>query len=799
MNQQIPENNGHEDQSKRRKDISSQEISESPMKVIIQSFLKRPWIASLVFFIVIAPSFVYLYNLKASYLSRATIAVPTQKAGRIQGDLNSRIFGSGDDVNFYNVVLESGTFYDGTRREIQKQYPEIPVDSINTAWIGIYHHFWGGSTDILVIEARSYDREFSKIMADVALVYLEQMINDLRRSDAKFLVEYVDKLLKDQNEQLIDTEARSREFLHSHGLNLIDENGSIDSELRELERSLTSAQSERDLAFMQIKAYTGQIDERLNDFMNERKLNSDERINYIRNRLIEVNRALADSLEKKADPEIYKLLEFEKKDLLKDLIEISYNPKINNKFNAEESRNDFAVPLKVIENELKKWMIGYDNAVTQFNYYQSAIDNFLNAHPNLPSDILEYINITRSKEVQKKTIDILVEKRETARIEMMAEVGGFRIIDEPKRGLPVSVGRNRKLLIAICLAIALGLGISYLFEYFDNTIQNESEIVNKYGLPVFGSIPVLSIDSLRKSRYGFAFGYGGDEDDDSHEQGDVPRKNENSVKKNINPTLLNFHKATSPVSEAYRSVRTSMQFIAQDRNQKIFVISSSVASEGKSLTTYNMGVSFAQKSLKTLVIDADLRRASQHKILNIERVPGLTDILLGDKTLDEAVRETDTEGLYIITAGRSVNSPAELLSSHTMEKFLEEQKSKFDIILVDTPPISPVMDSRYLANFTGGMVLIIKAESTKTPIFEHCLSLLRRLDVKILGVIMNQTNFRYGKGYYYVYQRHNPSGYYNRGYQYDLPTDTQTGSKHRQKSRQSRVASKSTKSESDRV
>ena len=762
----------------------SQLPESSPINVVISAVLKRPWMAILAFLIILIPSLFYLNSLVPKYSSNATISIPKQgrySSGQL-GDINSRLFSSGDNLELYFSLVKSGTFKWFVRQNILSENPHFTKDTIRSLWEGISMRKSSDQSRILTLTTVSYSPEFSLIMCNSLLKTLEEKIIDMKRKDSKFLVEYVDKLLLDLNIKLSQSEADSRKFLDDRGLTLNDVSDGVDSELRSLQSQMTQAQTNRDLAKLTIDTYTNQIDNKLKQFLSGNLSDSRAESDVFHGELKELNKQIIEALENSSDPLVIKKLQIERKEILSNILAQSENSKVKS-----ESNN---ISLKTLEREIESAILLHRNAQTKYEYFQLAFRNFKKNHPNLSQDILEYVNLVRSKEVQMRTIDILLEKRETARIGMMSEVGGLLIVDYPVMGKKLALGRVQKLMLVLFLSMVAGLGITHLFDHFDNTVQNESDITAKLNLPVLGSIPVLGGKGRKASNYSYGNGKE-DHEKINYEISESNNANEINEKSDEDSmiadgkyevsNLLSQHRETSPIAEAYRSVKTSILFLSQDLKQKFFVISSSVASEGKSITTHNIGVSFAQGEKRTLIIDADLRRASQHKLVDVDRYPGLTGILLGETTFEKAVVRLPQENLYLLPAGINVNNPAELLSSNSMKNFLDLVEDQFDIILIDTPPISPCMDSRYLAKFVGGIILIVRNEVTKIPILEHCVDLCNRLNVEVLGVVLNHTKFRYGYGYYYVYQRYNPYGYYNLGYEYYYSSEIETGDRSKKK------------------
>jgi len=356
------------------------------------------------------------------------------------------------------------------------------------------------------------------------------------------------------------------------------------------------------------------------------------------------------------------------------------------------------------------------------------------------------------------------------------------VIDSPHLPIrPIQQYRGRKLTIAFIIALALGIGLAYMVDMFDNTIQGEDDITNRFNLPVYGSIPVLDIRGYRARTNPSETGSVEEERAHSH----APLRGDGAV----DFTLLDNHSESSPAAEAYRSIKTAIMFTARDRQRNTFVISSAIAGEGKSLTTYNLGVSFAQGGSRVLIVDSDLRRSSQHKLFDIQRTPGLADYLFEEASLDEIVHTKKILNLSVIPAGRRVNNPADLLSSKRMHQFIGDISPNYDIVLLDSPPTTPCMDSRTLANITGGMIFIVRTEMTKLNVLDLSFNLSRRVAADILGVIVNHASFKYGYGYYYLYQRYNPYGYSGYQYYYHYYHDADSDKEVKRRRRRSGVSS----------
>lgn len=207
-------------------------------------------------------------------------------------------------------------------------------------------------------------------------------------------------------------------------------------------------------------------------------------------------------------------------------------------------------------------------------------------------------------------------------------------------------------------------------------------------------------------------------------------------------------KPKSIASEAYRSIRTNIQYSSLDNEIRSMVVTSAEPGEGKTTTVCNLAFAFAQSEKKTIIIDCDLRKPSIHKAFRLSNLIGLSDVLVGNIELDEAVNNY-SDNLRILTSGKIPPNPSEMLDSKAMELLLEIIKSKYNVIIIDSPPIQAVTDAQILATKVDGVILVVKAESTNRNSVLQAKDLLNKVRGNILGVILNKVENIKGKYYYY--------------------------------------------------
>jgi capsular exopolysaccharide synthesis family protein len=207
----------------------------------------------------------------------------------------------------------------------------------------------------------------------------------------------------------------------------------------------------------------------------------------------------------------------------------------------------------------------------------------------------------------------------------------------------------------------------------------------------------------------------------------------------------------SPISEGYRMLRTNIEFSTINKKLQIIMVTSSKPSEGKSTTCANMAVAFAQANKKVLLIDADLRKPSQHHIFGKSNRSGLTTALFNQMKLEDIIQFTGTENLSIIQAGPTPPNPSELLSSEQMADLLKTARERYDVIIIDTPPIMSVTDAQIVATQSDGVVLVIDSGKVKKEVALKAKALLEHVKARLIGVVLNKINRNQSDVYSYYY------------------------------------------------
>ena len=201
-------------------------------------------------------------------------------------------------------------------------------------------------------------------------------------------------------------------------------------------------------------------------------------------------------------------------------------------------------------------------------------------------------------------------------------------------------------------------------------------------------------------------------------------------------------------AEAYRSLRSNIEYSSFDDEYRVIVVTSSVPGEGKSTTSGNLAIALAQSGNSVLLVDCDMRKPSIHKKFKISNAAGTAELLLRKKSFEEVANDYN-ENLTIITAGKIPPNPSEMLASRAMTAFIKEMKNEFKYIILDTPPLQAVTDAQVLSTKADGVLLVVRAGSTKKELVSNSVDLINKVQGKVIGTVLNGVENKKNNYYYY--------------------------------------------------
>lgn len=225
------------------------------------------------------------------------------------------------------------------------------------------------------------------------------------------------------------------------------------------------------------------------------------------------------------------------------------------------------------------------------------------------------------------------------------------------------------------------------------------------------------------------------------------------MRRSISDTnLITLTNPKSPISEAYRTLRTNIQYSAIDSSIQVIMVASTQMGEGKTTTITNLAIAYAQEGKRVLLIDADMRKPSLHHVFSLANRIGLSSLLSNQLQLDEVISDASIPNLHVITAGPIPPNPSEMLGSQRLHKLMAEMRERYDMILFDTPPIMAVTDSLILSALCDGVIMVVQAEKVRKDHVKKTKASLQHVNAPLLGVVLNNVQRHRGKIYHYYHK-----------------------------------------------
>ena len=281
----------------------------------------------------------------------------------------------------------------------------------------------------------------------------------------------------------------------------------------------------------------------------------------------------------------------------------------------------------------------------------------------------------------------------------LAEVGNAEVLSGAGvPDAPVSPNLPLNLAIGVVFGLFLGAALAFVRDYFDDSVKSKEVVDRVTGVPTLGLIPRFD---------------GSDE-------------------------LVTVAQPSSPAAEAFRSLRTAVKFLGVERQVRVVQVTSPAPSEGKTLTSVNLAVAFAQAGDRVVIVGGDLRRPRMEQILDVGLTPGLTGVLIGDCTLPQAIQTVPSvPNLSVLPAGQPPPNPSELLSGERARRLIDVLGQTYDVVVIDCPPVLPVTDSLVVARMVDTTLLVTSAHKTSRRSLARAVELMRQVDAPLAGTVLN--------------------------------------------------------------
>jgi succinoglycan biosynthesis transport protein ExoP len=363
----------------------------------------------------------------------------------------------------------------------------------------------------------------------------------------------------------------------------------------------------------------------------------------------------------------------------------------------------------------------------------------------LNESAIEYSILKRDLDSNRTLYEGLLEKLKEAGVTAGLRSNNFRIIDAARvPTAPSEPNIPRNLSFALVLGIISGVGLAFLLENMDNTVRTPEQAQVISGLPSLGMIPLGS---------------------KSGNHGPAGKRLALTASKEVVETVTQI-RPQSQMAESYRALRTSLLLSNLGAPPRVIMVTSARPQEGKTTTSINTAIVLAQKGVRVLLIDADLRRPSVHKTLGMGPRSGLSNVLTGSATVQQTITLSPIlSNLYILPAGTPPPNPAELLASANMKELIDELRGQYDHIVIDTPPTLSVTDAVVLSPRADATILVIRSGQTTKQALRRSRDILMQVNAHVAGVLLNAVDLT-SPDYYYYYEYQGKYGAY---YQEEAP------------------------------
>tara|TARA_Y100001980_G_C14556694_1_gene349411 strand:+ start:1523 stop:3808 length:2286 start_codon:yes stop_codon:yes gene_type:complete len=622
------------------------------------------------------------------------------------------------DLSLPQRALRKVLFFEIDHIELDKpeNYPDsLFFDAVNSLQENIVVSN-KRNTDLLNISYQSFNANEAAIVVNAVMDVYQERDKQWQNDELNYLKSFLEQQLLIKKKDLNQIEEKLKDFQESNNVYELDSAAVLLIEqLKLIEAAYYESKTESEILNERKKYYENQLNVKEENFsslvtntLNTQLSSLREELGileaeYISTKSKNSNSAALESMKIKID-NLKNAIANETEKLVKSDIR-SLNP-----LDFRQGAIDSLLMIRATEAGL----------ATKNKELEKTILNYEQQLRKLPNKYLLLSRLQRDRIILDQTYSTMKQKLEETKINEASQLGKVRIVDPAIPNYDKVSPQTLIILILTLIGIFVTIVLVLILkEYLDSTIRNLEEIENR-------NISILSIIPEFKTS----------------ESGDKLKRR-----------LILNEDPKSPISEAYRSIRTSLSLNeSNDIQSNVILVSSSGPGEGKSTTVANLAITYANLGKKTLIIDTDLRKPVQHKIFNKSKKKGLTTSLSKqDSEIFDVIESTENENLSLLSSGPTPPNPSEILSSKRFKNIIESLRKEFDIIIFDSPPLIAVTDSLILSNLSDQFLLVIKAGQTDKNALDRSIQSLEQVGSKIVGCIVNGANesTTYGGNYYY--------------------------------------------------
>ncbi|MCK5684536.1 polysaccharide biosynthesis tyrosine autokinase, partial [bacterium] len=627
---------------------------------------------------------------------------------------------SSSDIATYIQMLKSKKYLKKTAEFInEKKGSKLEYEQLSN----MLHVFNIKDTRLIRIECKAKDK---KLVSEVVNTLIGVFIKELQLEEIKSL-NNTEKFLKEREKEVLKDlkifEEKYKLFKNENRDFVLSDNSSTGvSRFASLKSSIAQTLIDLDMVEKKISVYKKELE------VGKKTSKGKKTDIYLNNPAITKEKNKLSALSKKLEVlkikfgrKHPKIIELKKEiSLIRVQIKTIANKTLSGKKIVLDPKKENLI-LHIINLEAER-----EGVLARQKILKKELISTEKVFNGLPENEVEFARILRNKKMHEEIYIMLQKRSSEVQILKAGHESKLEIVDTaeiPKKQLSPDIQQNT--LMGFLLSVIMGLTLAFAAEYFGKKIEVPEEAEKIMGVTTLGIIPKISCKSDAESERG---------------------KN-----------LVTFTDPKSKESEAYRILRTNIQFLNPDKPVKNILVSSSLPKEGKSVTLANLAVTFAQASKNVLVVDTDMRKPVQHKIFGIDNDEGLTNLLIKDVNYKKYIKKTDIPNLFLLPTGPIPPNPAEFLNSNRMQEIMDTFSANFDYIFYDSPPVVMVTDAAILSTRVDGLIYVINIGEIPDELLMTCKKNLDNVNARILGLVFNKIDLSssfYGKyysNYYYSY------------------------------------------------
>ncbi|RMH49007.1 MAG: polysaccharide biosynthesis tyrosine autokinase [Bacteroidetes bacterium] len=750
------------------------------VELVIDLLYRRRWSILMVFLLVVGGTAAYTFTRVPQYQATSYVMIDlAQTGGRGSssasgmmpgvGGQSSNLFATARSISSEIQLLQIS---DELRSRVYDRFEAMRDDTTEDRAVPRGTVSFGelrGGNNIIQMTGTSARPEDAAILANLYAQEYVLLTRESNRSYITSLRKSLEERERQRRAELDEIEARMQRYVIENGAVNLDQGAmGLVMQIANLESELDKAQIElqarrKNLATLEEELKT--TDERALTRMTS---NADARIQQLQTRISELeaqrSAILLNNPELRENPaetpstvDQQRLANINQsiQALRRELTELT--EQYLQEVEATEGNRDGLTFLVSKRQQVNVARHKVDSLETQVGQIQKRLAEYEKEMDRVPQQTIEYARLERERLHAEQMYNYIVNQLQQARIQEEAEPGYARILRTATvPAEPVYPDKPRNLILGAFLGLLFGLGLGILRDKLDGRIFKPDQLRDK-GYTDLGIIPNLKPlikEDFQKREF---LEYRG---------------------KTYATSLVTLFNPMSAPAEAYRHVRTHLKHLSPEAEARTILVTSASPSEGKSLNAANLAITMAQAGKRTLLIDADLRRPQQHRLLGAEPAPGLAEILHGKVEFSGDLLGTDIDHLYLLVAGscamepdenepslhpeEPVFKPAELLNSPRMETLLETAAEAFDVVIIDSPPVLATADPAILAPLCDVTVIVVRAGETREAELDQAVEALMRVRARVGGILFNGFALEMAYGTRYRYKSYSKYGPYSK-------------------------------------